>query len=283
MKIYLKGIEQEEFKPFIFDSDEFVSNLKKADLVVYAADEMIPSEKHTIVKTEGGWLLNTPTLQIKVKDLGLLRAIYEVSVIGKRFRETFIHVERFKKLVGNLLKSLIVMMEVEDENGLSHSQRVTDLTAEFAGFLGLSSEIIEFLKDAVMLHDVGRVGLEQLLLYTPTRLRVLESKESDHTVVGSLLLATLEYFDEYIPIARSHHERWDGRGYPDGLKGERIPFLARIVAIVDWYDWAVNTVSSEFEGGPLDTEAALKKIDSMAGRNFDPELAKAFIKFMKQR
>jgi len=209
--------------------------------------------------------------------------VYEVFVNGKRFWEVFVHVERFKKLVGNLLKSLIVMMEVEDENGMSHSQRVTDLVVEFAKFLGLSENVREFLHDATMLHDIGRVGLEQLLLYTPTRLRVLEDHESDHTVVGSLLLATLEHFDAYVPIARSHHERWDGKGYPDGLKGEQIPYLARIVAVVDWYDWATTTVSSEFDVGPLNEEAALKKIEVMAGKNFDPHLAEAFVEFMRQR
>ncbi|MCD6253038.1 MAG: HD-GYP domain-containing protein [Thermotogae bacterium] len=284
MKIFLEGVEREDLDRFVSETDEFCTDAESADLVVLKTQgDSASIGRPLLVKTENGWRLITQDLEMTMSDLGLLRAAYEVLVNGKHFWEIFVHVERFKKLVGNLLKSLIVMMEVEDENGMSHSQRVTDLVVEFAKFLGLSESVREFLQDATMLHDIGRVGLEQLMLYTPTRLRVLEDHESDHTVVGSLLLATLEHFDAYVPIARSHHERWDGKGYPDGLKGEQIPYLARIVAIVDWYDWATTTVSSEFDWGPLDKEAALKKIEVMAGKHFDPHLAKTFIEFMKQR
>ena len=134
-----------------------------------------------------------------------------------------------------------------------------------------------------MLHDVGKIGIEQLMLYTPTRLRILEDMPQDHTIVGTIFLGSLRLMDDLIPMVRSHHERWDGTGYPDGLKGEEIPEMARVIAICDWFDNAVNFVSSEFSGEIFSVDEALNYIDKERGKSFDPRIASAFTSMMRRK
>ncbi len=180
-----------------------------------------------------------------------------------------------------VLEPFIVLMEVEDDRGYSHSQRVAEIFTDFAVRLGLpESEKKSFIHYA-MLHDVGRIGLEQLMLYSPTRLRTFEETGQDHTITGSVYISTLEILNDFIPFVRNHHERYDGKGFPDGLKGEDIPYWVRVLTIVNWYDNARNTVDSEFSTGVMSRDEALSVIKSDNSRRFDPAIAQQFVEFME--
>jgi len=188
-----------------------------------------------------------------------------------------------RRRIISVLEPLIVLMEVEDAKGYSHSQRVANLFSSFAKELGLNQNESSLFIHYAMVHDVGRIGVEQLMLYSPTRLRTFEETGQDHTVTGSVYISTLEVLNDFVPYVRSHHERYDGKGFPDGLKGEEIPFWVRALTIVNWYDNALNTVDSEFSIGVMSQDEAFEIIANDNGKLFDPELASRFISFMKSR
>ncbi len=187
-----------------------------------------------------------------------------------------------KKIVSGILQGMITLMEVEDKDGYSHSQRVAQLAVKFGKHLGFSDEDLERLKEHAMLHDVGKIGIEQLMLYSPTRIRIFENLSQDHTILGSIYLSTIELLWDVIPTVRYHHERWDGKGYPDGLKGEEIPYFARIVAICNLYDNLTHFISSEWESNIKTPEEALEIIEKEAGKSLDPKLTKAFMEMMRK-
>jgi len=187
-----------------------------------------------------------------------------------------------RRRIISVLEPLIVLMEVEDSKGYSHSQRVADLFTSFAKNIGLKPNESSLFIHYAMLHDVGRIGVEQLMLYSPTRLRNFEETGQDHTVTGSVYISTLEVLNDFVPFVRNHHERYDGKGFPDGLKGEEIPYWVRVLTIVNWYDNALNTVDSEFSIGVMSEEEALEVIENDRGKLFDPELGKQFITFIRE-
>jgi len=183
----------------------------------------------------------------------------------------------------SVLEPFVVLMEVEDKKGYSHSQRVTGLFLDFCSYLGIPEFRKKLFLHYSMLHDVGRIGLEQLMLYSPTRLRIFEQNGQDHTVTGSVYISTLEVLNDFIPFVRSHHERFDGNGFPDGLKGDEIPYWVRVLSITNWYDNALNTVDSEFSTGVLNPKEAKKYILGDNGLLFDPQISKKFVEFLNER
>jgi len=184
-----------------------------------------------------------------------------------------------KRLI-SVLEPLVVLMEVEDTRGYSHSQRVARRFLSFSKVLGLSETEENLFLRYGMLHDVGRIGLEQLMLYSPTRLRIFEDTGQDHTVAGSIFISTLEVLNDFLPFVRHHHERYDGKGFPDRLQGEQIPYWVRVLSIVNWYDNALNTVDSEFSTGVMSPTEALRVIREDRGRFFDPKIASEFVQFV---
>lgn len=216
---------------------------------------------------------------------GRLQEDFEVAFHWLTLQETGeVHTAFSPKMVRErfiaLLEPLMVLMEVEDDKGYSHSQRVARLFVRFSRFLGLKKESENLFQHYGMLHDIGKIGLEQLMLFSPTRLRNFEETGEDHTITGTIILATLEILNDFIPFVRSHHESYDGRGYPDGLGGESIPYWVRVLSIIDWYDEALNTVDSEYSTGLMSSTEALKQIQKEAGSRFDPEIAKRFVRFI---
>ncbi len=207
------------------------------------------------------------------------------------FAKTYVDKDDFKsgltstkwarKVVSGILQAMVVLMEIEDKSGFSHSQRVTKLAQKMGVELGFSQKEQSLLVEASMLHDVGKIGIEQLMMFTPTRIRFLEDMPRDHTIMGSIYLSTIEFLWDLVPAVRSHHERWDGKGYPDGLKGEEIPLFARIIAICDYYDELTHFVTSEWGIGPKKKDEALKMIQEQSGKMFDPKLVELFIKTME--
>ena len=189
---------------------------------------------------------------------------------------------KHKYKISKFLQGLVVTMEVEDnKTNMSHSQRVAYYSERFAEFLNKTKEEIETIRELAMLHDIGRIGIEQLMLFTPTRINQFETWELEHTITGSIFLSSLDELWFAVPVVRSHHENWDGSGYPDGLKGEEIPYYARFIGIVDWFDISTHTATSEYEG-ILTPKEAIEYIEEKSGEIFDPELASKFLTFIKE-
>jgi putative nucleotidyltransferase with HDIG domain len=140
--------------------------------------------------------------------------------------------------------------------------------------LGCSGEDLDILNFAGHLHDIGKIGIRDDILLKPGRLTSQEfEKIKEHPVIGANILEQLGMWEKERQIIRCHHERFDGNGYPDGLKGDQIPFLARILSLADVYD---AMASDRAYRKRMEEELILKIINEGAGTQFDPEVVVKF-------
>jgi putative two-component system response regulator len=154
---------------------------------------------------------------------------------------------------------------------------VAQLAARLASRLGLDRRTVDLVRRTAPLHDIGKIAVPDAILLKPGRLTPEEFEVvKNHTVLGARVLGDggADILRVAEQIARSHHERWDGRGYPDGLRGEAIPIAARIVSIVDVFDALTTPRHYRAAWTP---ERAREEIRGGAGTQFDPDLALVFL------
>ncbi len=178
------------------------------------------------------------------------------------------------------LKALINSLEARDPYSRHHSVRVTHIAANFAQKLPLSTEMVDSLRLAGALHDIGKIGIPDAILLKPDKLEPQEMEIiRQHPLIGENIVAPLNLLPRERALILHHHERWDGKGYPLGLVGEDIPFLSRIIAMADAYD----AITSDRPYRRRRThEEALAEIEAHAGTQFDPDLTRHFIDIMSQ-
>ena len=132
------------------------------------------------------------------------------------------------------------------------------------------------------MHDIGKIGIDDEILRKPGKLTEAEYEiMKTHTVKGAAILSTIPDLHPVIPIVRSHHERWDGKGYPDKLAGDAIPLLARIVAVADTFDAMTSNRPYHTDKKGKPPEVAFEEVRKQAGLQFDPQCAKAFLEIQK--
>ncbi len=168
------------------------------------------------------------------------------------------------------LLSLVSAIEAKDAYTQQHSTRVTEYAVRIATRLGCDAEGLEMLRSTGPLHDIGKIGIQDNILNKPGR---LTDEEFDliraHPLIGVNIVAPLGLEKRELSIIRSHHERWDGRGYPDRLQGEEIPHFARILAVADAFD-AMSSDRAYRSALPMDV--CLHEIRDNSGTQFDPEI-----------
>jgi diguanylate cyclase (GGDEF)-like protein/PAS domain S-box-containing protein len=184
--------------------------------------------------------------------------------------------ERAERLArSQALQSIRVLaraVDAKDPSTLRHSERVADLAVAIAGALGWDADSLVRLREAGLVHDVGKIGVPDSILFKPGRLTADEYREiTRHAAIGAEILGDV-LLPSQVSWVRGHHERWDGGGYPDGLVGERIPEGARVLALAD--AWDVMTSVRPYHS-PLTTEAALLECDRCSGTQFAPEAVEA--------
>ena len=158
---------------------------------------------------------------------------------------------------------------------------MAEYAALIAAELGWSSEEIQQLKHAAYLHDIGKIGIPDLILNKPSRLTDDEyNLIKKHTVIGAEILKDITFVPHIVEVARNHHERYDGNGYPDGLSGVEIPIHARITAMADSYD-AMN--SRRIYRNALPPEMIREEISKNRGKQFDPEITDVFLKLLDEK
>jgi putative nucleotidyltransferase with HDIG domain len=166
-------------------------------------------------------------------------------------------------------------VEMRDEYTGGHTYRVTTYSVMLAEHMKMSSSDIDLIRIGTPLHDIGKIGIDDAILRKPEKLTNEEFEiMKTHTIKGAEILETIGDLKSVIPIVRNHHERWDGRGYPDGLAGEAIHPLARVVALADAFD--AMTSDRPYRMG-LPAAVAFAEIEKMAGKQFDPVLAAGFL------
>ena len=176
----------------------------------------------------------------------------------------------------SMVKSINSLMEARDTFTKSHSKRVTDHVIKFLSYYNID---IPDAKLTCMFHDVGKIGVPDNILLKPGSLSSRDKKQMQmHPIWGQKITEPLKQMGLKIdPLSiRHHHERWDGEGYPDGLKGEDIPFLARLICIADSHD---AMVSMRVYRGSMDIESVKREIVNNAGKQFDPELAVRYVEY----
>ena len=176
-------------------------------------------------------------------------------------------------------KILLQTVGAKDHYTEEHSRRVTLLADIFSKYLKLSNRQISDLQIAAAFHDIGKIGIPDNILLKTTRLTDDEYQViKTHPTIAANIFSVSDIYKDIYPIMYYHHERYDGNGYPTGMKGKQIPLLARILSICDSFD-AIVSKRTYKEGATI--EFALSEIDKGAGTQFDPELAPKFIKMVE--
>jgi putative two-component system response regulator len=179
------------------------------------------------------------------------------------------------------LEALVNALEAKDPYLRGHSARVADVAAMVAAELGLGDEQVEMVRTAGRLHDIGKIGVREEILNKHGPLTDDEFEHVKlHPVTGSEILAPLTHLGQVIDYVRSHHERWDGRGYPDGLSGQAIPMGARIIGAVEIYD--ALTTSRPYQD-KMTPEEAVERLRDLAGTVIDPGVHRALQQVVARR
>jgi putative nucleotidyltransferase with HDIG domain len=213
--------------------------------------------------------LQTPFEQ---DDLFFADAIAARASVGI---ESALLIEEQRRQFLQTLNTLARTVEARDRYTGSHTQRVTEYALLLGRQLDLSSEDMERLRTGTPLHDIGKIGIPDAILRKPGRLAPEEYEEmKSHPMRGVAILESYPALNSVLPIVRNHHERWDGRGYPDGLAGNAIPLLARIVAVADTFDALTSDRSYRRGRTPA---LALEEIRKSSGTQLDSACVQGFL------
>jgi putative nucleotidyltransferase with HDIG domain len=229
-------------------------------------------------------------LKIRSKTLGVLSAtvvngerrfsekeLYYLSSMANKAATAIENLALYENIYNNLLATLyafVKAIEARDPYTKQHSNRVTQLALALAKVAGCSTEECDILNVAGLLHDIGKIGIRDEILLKPGRLTPEEFRIiQQHPVIGADIMDNLGLWHREKQIVRGHHERFDGTGYPDGLKGAEIPILARILSVADVYDAVASdrAYRRRMEEGKI-----LEIMYSGAGSQFDPDIIDYF-------
>ena len=198
----------------------------------------------------------------------------------EKVRSSIRHVEDMTDLHLRTIEALAIAIDAKDEVTHDHVHRVQIYATGLARQFGLSDAEIEALKAGALLHDIGKLAVPDYILNKPDKLTTAEfDRMKVHTIVGAEILTRVGFPYPVVPVVRHHHERWDGRGYPDALRGEQIPITARILAVVDCFD-AVRE-DRQYRKAMTRTQA-VDLIKSGSGTMYDPEVVRMFLDCLPQ-
>jgi putative nucleotidyltransferase with HDIG domain len=212
--------------------------------------------------------------EISVVVMPALYLVYRsYNVYIGRMADMKAHMQEMGALHLRTIEALALAIDAKDQTTGDHVHRVRVYALELARDLNLSSAETDALRAAAVLHDIGKLAVPEHIISKPGKLTPEEfEKMKIHPIVGAEILEQVEFPYPVVPIVRSHHERWDGTGYPDGLKGEEIPIGARILAAVDCLD-ALASDRQYRRALPLDE--AMARVEQESGKTFDPRVVAA--------
>ena len=298
-----KGLLNEELKKQSIKIGSFIpgKSAKERRIIKASLEEMDEPLRKRIMEEQGFNIYYACPMIAKGKILGI------VEVFRRNESEEEEWVEFFEALTGQVsmafenakllfelqnakedlllaydqtIEALSYALDLRDKETEGHSQRVTELTVKIAERLGIRGEKLRYVKWGALLHDIGKLGVPDSILLKPGPLTDEEWEiMKKHAEYGYSMLNRVEYLLPALEIPLYHHEKWDGSGYPKGLKGWEIPLPARIFAVVDVWDALTN----ERPYRPSwSKEKALEYIISQSGSHFDPEVVKLFLEVIEE-
>ncbi|MFI5181725.1 MAG: HD domain-containing phosphohydrolase [Thermoanaerobaculia bacterium] len=216
-----------------------------------------------------------------------VRGVRELAQLSETFNSMSDSIERSvdrlrlaarenQELFINSIRTLAAAIDAKDPYTRGHSERVARYSVMIARHMELTPEEVRTVRLGALLHDVGKIGIDDRILRKPTALTSEEFEVmKSHPVKGSIIMGQIPQLKDVVPGIKHHHEKWAGGGYPDGLAAEAIPRIARIVAVADTFD-AMTTTRPYQKAMPL--PYVIERIQSFAGRSFDPAVASALEK-----
>ena len=199
---------------------------------------------------------------------------------GARLHEEREQARKMAELHLATIEALALAIDAKDQTAPNHIRRVQTYATGVAQVLGMSPDEIQGVRTAALLHDIGKLAVPEHILAKPGPLTPEEfQKVRIHPQVGAEIIAGVPFPYPVAPLILSHHERWDGRGYPSGLKGEEIPIGARILCVVDCFD---ALTSDRPYHKAINSEAALAILQQDSGKAFDPQIVTAFGRVMRE-
>jgi len=230
-------------------------------------------ELHTLTSTH-----NKLIASVKEQNSALQK---QNTLLAKRIEESTKNLTRlYEDLRATYMRTIKVLahaIDARDHYTHSHSENVAKYAALIAAELRLSANDIELIREACELHDLGKIGVEDNVLGKSASLTEEEWEQiKRHPVTGAQILEPLTFLDGVIDLIRQHHERYDGLGYPLGLKGEEILLGARIINLADAYE--AMTSARSYRKNPLTKEEAIEEVKRNSGKQFDPKVVAAFLK-----
>ena len=209
--------------------------------------------------------------------------LYFLNFLAEKASFLIENLALYENIYENLFSTLyafVETIEARDPYTKQHSTRVTHYAVSVAKAIGCSQEEIDVLNVSGNLHDIGKIGIPDDILLKPGKLTDAEYEIiKRHSSIGSNIIGHFNMWTEEEKIIKHHHERWDGRGYPDGLSGEEIPFLSRILSVADVYDALTSDRSYRKR---LSDDVAIGMIRENSGSQFDPKIVDVFLKFYEQ-
>jgi len=243
-------------------------------------------------------LMSAMVVPLKIRDkvFGVLTAslregdvrftekdLFYLSFMAQSAAHSIENLALYENIYENLFATLYAFVNAVEARDLytrEHSSRVTGISMIIGKQLGCSVEELDILNFAGHLHDIGKIGIRDDILLKPGRLTDEEfEKIKEHPTIGANILEQMGFWEKEREIIRCHHERYDGTGYPDGLKQEQIPLLARIMSVADVYD---AMASDRAYRKRMDEEVILKIINEGVGTQFDPDVVAAFLEVYNQ-
>jgi putative nucleotidyltransferase with HDIG domain len=211
------------------------------------------------------------------EDLNMLKTLSNQASIA--LSNAFAYDDMRKTYLGTI-EALAMAIEAKDQYTRGHSERVVKVAMEIAREMGIPRDQIELLQYAGILHDIGKIAIDDEILKKNTTLTEEEFMAiMEHPAAGESIVAPISFLDGVRTIIRHHHERWDGRGYPDRLAYESIPLLSRILTVADTFD-AITSARSYRPARSHDE--AVSELQRCAGKQFDPEVVEYFVAAYKK-
>jgi HD-GYP domain-containing protein (c-di-GMP phosphodiesterase class II) len=226
-------------------------------------------------RSRPSWILAVSSQRDRPLDRSAVRLIGLAGAILLKHRQHARIFAEFKESLLGLVRCLALVIDAKDSCTAGHSERVSRIAVRIGKQIGLSSDTLSDLHLAGLLHDVGKIGIRDEVLLKPGKLTAEDEEHlRTHVVIGDQILSTIKPFDRLRPGVRSHHERYDGKGYPDGTAGENIPLLGRILAVADACD---AMISARRYRGPIPPAQIDAIFLDNAGTQWDARVVEAFM------